>query len=122
MKSLLCAAVLVLAASIPSYGQMGAISGLSISPMPPNIPILPHDPPANFQMLALSGNTTDFLPSTFLAFGDAVSEGAAKVAMDRERITLVELAGETRAAHNAPAKALFIQDDRGNAILVRTRN
>ena len=119
MKSLLVAAVLVLAASIPAYAQLGAISGLSINPMPPNIPILPHYAPANYQMLALSGNVTDFFPSTFLSYGEALDKGIAMAALDRERITLVEVAKETRAAHKDPARAFFVQDAHGNAILIK---
>lgn len=122
MKSLLAAAVLVLVASIPAHAQMGVISGLSINPMPPNVPILPHYAPASYQMLALSGNVTDFFSSTFLSYGEALHEGIAMAARDRQRITLVEVARETRAAHKNPARVFFVQDAHGNAVLMKEKD
>jgi hypothetical protein len=117
MKYVLGSALLMLAVSAPAFGQ--SISGEAINPMPANVPMLPHYAPSNPQMIELSGSFTDFFPSVFMAFDKAVAKGTA--ANNTPAISVVEAARENRAEQKPKAKAVFMQDGHGNAILVKKR-
>jgi hypothetical protein len=114
MKYVLGSALLLLAVSAPAYGQ--SISGESLSPMPANVPMLPHYAPSSPGMIELSGSYNDFFPSTFLPFDKAVAKGNAG---GQPQKTVVEAAREARAQRKPKAKALFTQDGHGNAIIVK---
>lgn len=86
------------------------------------VAVLPQYPPANFQTLALSGSVADFFPSTFVAYNEALDKGMAFAAMDSQKTTVVEVANETRAAHKNPAKAFFVRDAHGNAVLIKEKS
>ena len=119
MKFLLGSVLLLLAFSTPTFGQGGSISGEAINPMPANVPMLPHYAPSNPQMIELSGSYTDFLPSKFLAYDKAVAKGTA--ANHTPAKSIVEAARENRAVQKPKAKALFVQDNHGNAILIKQK-
>jgi hypothetical protein len=115
MKYVLGSALLLLAASVPAYGQ--SISGTSLSPMPANVQMLPHYAPSSPGIIELSGTYSDFFPSIFLTFDKAVAKGNAWNAQPPK--TVVEAARENRAAVKPRATAMFEQDAHGKAVLVK---
>jgi hypothetical protein len=116
MKCVLGGALLLLAASAPAYGQM-SVSGIAIDPTPANVPMLPHYAPSSPGMIELSGSYADFFPSKFLTFDKAVAKGSAENGKTEK--TVVEAARETRAEQKPKAKAFFVQDSHGNAVLLK---
>jgi len=115
MKYVLGSALLLLAVSAPAYGQ--GISGEAIYPTPASVPMLPHYAPSSPAMIELSGTYTDFFPSVFLTYDNAVARGNAGNAQPQK--TVVEAARANRAEKKPKAVASFEQDAHGNAVLVK---
>jgi hypothetical protein len=129
MKRLLGLIAFVFLISVPAYGQSkGATVGGS-SPMNNNASgaggggggtsgsaggRLPSYPPARFDVAAFSGSTTDFVPSAFLSFDQAVARGTAVVVANTR--TVAEMAAENSATPKAKAKFTFVQDAQGNVV------
>ena len=112
MKIVLGSIVMILLASAPAHAQ--SVGG-ALAP-PTSFQTLPWTPPASPQAINVSGADSTFTPSTFVPFEVAVQEG--NVSLKQQAKTLVQAAAESRQAANAP-KLRIVQDNRGNAILVK---
>jgi hypothetical protein len=69
--------LLVLLCSVPAHAQLsGTLSG-------PAFPPLNTSQPTQFRVILVSGSQADFVPSSFMAFEQAVALGAANPAHTR---------------------------------------
>jgi len=118
MKPILALMALVLVFSLPAHAQAaggsassphtggGGSFGGSSGARPA------HTPTAQFQMSAVSGSNSDFVPSAYLPFDKAVALGrnysAAKPA------TIVEVAQAYKNAQGPIPEHVIVQDRRGN--------
>lgn len=74
-------------------------------------------PPAQFQIVDVSGGSNEFVPSSWTQFENGLAVGRAQ--LDARRKTLGEVADEYRHAERPKAKFSIIQDAVGNAIIER---
>ncbi len=127
MKLLFGAGVLILLFSLPttaqSYGSYvgggGSLnSGGSLTHAsgmrgpafhPPQ-----SSPETRFPMTVTFGSESEFIPSVYVPFQEAVAQGRA--ALTAKPKTLAEVALENRAAKKAKAELAFVQDDNGKAV------
>ncbi len=90
-----------------SFGGGGGFSG-------PSGGQLAHTPTTQFQMSAVSGSNSDFVPSAYLPFDKAVALGqnytAAKPA------TIVEVAQAYKSVKGPGPEHVIVQDRRGNFV------
>ncbi|HVB86221.1 MAG TPA: hypothetical protein VNK23_06090 [Candidatus Dormibacteraeota bacterium] len=84
---------------------------------PTNFNTLPHIPPARFQATAVSGNSNDFVPSTFVPYKIAVAEGRWILAETPR--SLGEFARSYDASSRAKAKFELVQDHHGHPVIRR---
>jgi hypothetical protein len=126
MKRLLGLAALILSLSVPAHAQrMGGSGGVingggsggggGVGLGAVNIPGLPGHPPRDFLITSVSGSESDFTPSTFLSYDEAIAEGRAALAARSK--TLAECATESRNSERDKAKIAFLQDANGRAFL-----
>ena len=78
---------------------------------------LPPVPSANFQIMDVSGASSEFVPSSWTQFEKGLAQGRAQLALERK--TLGEVAAENRLVDKPKAKFAIIQDAFGNAIVQR---
>jgi len=84
-------------ASPSPYGQAGVAGIPDTSGFGP----VPYVPPTQFAVQAVSGNPSEYTPSTFVSYDSAVSEGQALLAAQREPLGTSARAGHTKDAKNA---------------------
>ena len=70
-------------------------------------------PPAQFQMIDVSGEGLGFVPSSFVPFEQSLEEGNAALAIQRK--SLGEIAREYRNSEKPKASKMLTQDAFGNA-------
>jgi len=90
----------------------GGLSGVGFS-------TLPSHPRASFASIAISGTDAEFVPSTFLPFGDAVAAGQA--ILDAEHASVAQEAEANSRTPKAKAKFALIEDAAGNAVIATPR-
>jgi hypothetical protein len=73
-----------------------------------------HNPPAQFQMAAISGSSSDFVPSAYLPFEKAVALGH-DLSTTRPA-TIVEVAQANRITKGSNPERVIVQDSRGNLV------
>jgi hypothetical protein len=78
---------------------------------------LPPIPSAKFQIIDVSGVSSEFVPSSWTQFENGLAQGKAQLALERK--TLGEVAAENRLVEKPKAKLAIIQDAFGNAIIQR---
>jgi hypothetical protein len=86
----------------------GAAGGGSVSFHTPT-----HNPTTQFQMTAASGST-DYVPSTYLAYDKALSAGQTALAAKPQ--TIVEAAQANKQTKAADSEYLIVQDKHGNLV------
>jgi hypothetical protein len=127
MKSLVGFAVLALSFAVPAYAQAHAAGGGGAG-LPVNsggggvggaesgaAVRLPHYSRAKFQVTAVSGSETDYIPSTFVSYNKALTTGHTTVASAPE--TLGQAAQLNRQTPRVKAKFALVQDGRGRAVI-----
>jgi len=125
MKSMLGLLALVFAFSIPAHAQAaggaivtnrasgggassGGAGGGSVS-----FNTLTHHPTTQFQMAAASGSS-DFVPSTYLAYDKALTAG--QTALTSKPQTIVEAAQANKETKAPDSECLITQDKQGNLV------
>jgi hypothetical protein len=78
---------------------------------------LPSYPVVYPKMVGVSGSSSDYVPSTFVPYEKALTEG--KTVLDTPAPTVAEAAREQASAHAEKAKFALVQDEYGNPIIVR---
>jgi hypothetical protein len=76
---------------------------------------LPAAPPTQFQMVDISGQRDDYIPSSWTEFERGLARGQAELAAGSK--TLGEVAAENRRAARPKAKFEIIQDAAGTAVI-----
>jgi hypothetical protein len=84
---------------------------------PSSFSTLPHIPRARFQASAVSGDSRDFVPSTYVPYKVAVAEGRSILAAVPE--SLGQFARDNEPAARARAKFELVQDHHGYAVIRR---
>jgi hypothetical protein len=125
MKPAFALVALVLLFSIPAHAQAaggaaspprasggGAAGGGASSGSAGTRPS--YTPTAQFKMAAVSGSSTDFIPSAYLPFDKAVALGQTNSSAKPE--TIVEVAQAYRNAKGQNPEHVIIQDLRGNFV------
>jgi hypothetical protein len=72
-----------------------------------------HNPTTQFQMTAASGSS-DYVPSTYLAYDKALSAGQTALAAKPQ--TIVEAAQANKQTKAADSEYLIVQDKNGNLV------
>ena len=134
MKKLLAFAIFGLFLSLPTNAQQRALSG-GVGPtgnggggvgggggmggggVSANFHTLPNYPRTQFQMIDVSGNGPDFVPSSWTKFDDGLARGEAELAARKK--TLADVAAESRHAEKPKAKLIITQDAVGNVVMLR---
>ncbi len=105
----------------PGYGLGGGSSsggaGSSVGGGSVSFHTLPPVPSPNFQIMDVSGVSSEFVPSSWTQFENGLAQGRAQLALERR--TLGEVAAEYRRVQKPKAKLAIIQDAFGNAIVQR---
>ena len=129
MKYLVGCAVLALSFAMPSFAQShaaggggtglpvtggggggGGASGVSAGSK------LPHYSRAQFQVTAVSGSETDYVPSTFVTYKKALTtKGHTAIAIAPQ--SLGQAAQLNRETPKIKARFTLVQDNRGKAII-----
>jgi hypothetical protein len=78
-----------------------------------------HAPVAHFSIANVSGSRSEYLPSTFVPYEQAVANGRTILAASPA--PLGDVAREAAAAPRQKAKFALVQDDYGNAIIIIKR-
>jgi hypothetical protein len=127
MKLLLGAGVLILLFSIPAFGQLygptvgggsslnngQSLNGLAgINSSGYRGPTATSE--TQFHTMISSGSQTEFIPSVYVPFDQAVAEGRAALAAKPK--TLAEVALENRAAKKVKSEVAVIQNDDGRVV------
>jgi|SRR5579872_5808669 len=128
MKYLVGCAVLALSFAMPAAAQSHVAGGGSATgfgtttgggaagaAVPGGEGRLPHYSRAKFQITAVSGSETDYIPSTFVSYSRALTTGNHALASVPE--TLGQAAQLNRETPRVKAKFALVQDDRGNAVI-----
>ena len=128
------AALLVLGFAISAQAQGSRVASGAISPIAPHsagggagfggggigpssFQTLPHIPSTQFRATAVSGDSNDFVPSTFVPYKTALAEARSILAAAPE--SLGQFAREQDAATRAKAKYEVVQDHHGDAVIRR---
>lgn len=96
-----------------SSGGGGGFGGLGFGPS--TFSTLPHIPSARFQTIAVSGDSNDFVPLTFVPYKIAITEGQSMLAAAPE--SLGQFARAYDASSRAKAKFELVQDHYGYAVV-----
>lgn len=78
---------------------------------------LPSYPVSSPRMTGISGSQGDFVPSTFLPYDKALTEG--KTVLDTPPPTVAEAAREQTSARVEKAKFALVQDEYGHPMIIR---
>jgi hypothetical protein len=136
MKKFLGVAIFALVVGMPAYAQQrgngsgfgggssngpqanngGGGMGGAISAVGGNTNLLPHYAMLSTGTAAASGNDTDFVPSGYLPYDNAIEKG--KLALDAKTKPLGQIAHENEQVTHPKAKMRMVQDINGNAVLV----
>lgn len=127
MKYLVGFAVMVLSFAVPAAAQTHAAGGGSGTgfgttsgggaggaAVPGGVGHLPHYAPTRFQVTNVTG-TPDYIPSTFIPYNNAVTEGNVTLASVPE--TVGQAAQLNRETPKVKAKLALVQDRHGNAVI-----
>jgi hypothetical protein len=125
MKMILALMALVLVFSVPAHAQAaggsasttrtgggGSIGGGGLSGSSGGQPA--HTPTTQFQMAAISGSNSDFVPSAYLPFDKAVALGQNYTAS--KPATVVEVAQAYKNLKGPSPEHVIVQDCRGNLV------
>lgn len=82
---------------------------------PTQIAVLPNTPPYRGEMAYTSGSASDFVPSSWSSFDQAVLRGRAEMVATKKSV--VEVAEETRTAQKTKARVTIIEDQDGKPVL-----
>jgi hypothetical protein len=127
MKIALGLAAIILLAAAPAHGQArggatrtnstgtGSFGGTGLTGTT-NFTTLTWSAPATLGATTVSG-TSDFTPSTFVTFTQAIAQGNA--AIKEQSKTVVEAAAESRKTANSQSKVVLMQDNNGNVVYTR---
>ncbi|MFY9530572.1 MAG: hypothetical protein WBC04_13810 [Candidatus Acidiferrales bacterium] len=128
MKRLLGLGFLILLVSVPARAQIGgsaygmtSINGVSSlngdSSMAEVVfPSVPSRVEAHYQNSSVHGSASDFVPSTFVPYEQAVARGQAALAPDNKPKPVAQVAEEYRNAKRTTAKLAIVQDANGRII------
>ncbi|HXQ27183.1 MAG TPA: hypothetical protein VN822_12300 [Candidatus Acidoferrales bacterium] len=117
MKRALFLGILILGCSASAHAQYGGIGGGSLSG--PSFPAIVNYPPTHFAVTHVAGTDTDFIPSNFRSFDQAVAEGRAALAAQARTIT--QAADENSKAQKAKARLAIVQDNSGKLVFTSNR-
>jgi hypothetical protein len=119
MKRFLCLAVLALGLALPARAQFGGQSVGSGSSLNSGSVShsLPSVSPTQFATNGFSGTESDFVPTAFVAYDQAIAAG--NVALAAKAKSVAKAAAENNSAQKTPAKFAMMQDANGDAIIVR---
>jgi hypothetical protein len=92
-------------------GGAGGGGGLSAGGNQP----LPNYPPTRFAMHNVTGDSSDYVPSTFVSYQKALAEGQALISSRPQ--TLDEAARENNNAAKLKAKFIIVQNNHGEAVI-----
>jgi len=78
---------------------------------------LPAVPPTQFKTVDVSGDSAEFIPSSWTEFERGLAKGTAE--LNAEHKTLGQIAAENRQVEKPHAKLAIVQDANGAAIIQR---
>jgi hypothetical protein len=125
MKSILAVVALLFVFSISAHAQAGSAvssnrpsggggtSGGAAGGGSVSFPTPVHNPTTQFSMTAASGSS-DYVPSTYVAYDKAVTAGQAVLAAKPQ--TVVEAAQTNKQTKAADSDYLIVQDKHGNLV------
>jgi hypothetical protein len=125
LKSIMALMVVLFVFSIPAHAQAGSAvsnnrtsggggtSGGAAGGGSVSFPTPTHNPTTQFQMTAASGSS-DYVPSTYVAFDKAVTAGQSALAAKPQ--TVVEAAQTNKQTKGADSDYLIVQDKHGNLV------
>lgn len=79
-----------------------------------NFPTPPHYPSTVFVTAGVSGTSSDFVPSQYLPYDQAVAAGQSL--LNSKQKTVVEMAQESKNASGSNSKHVIVQDSDGNLV------
>jgi hypothetical protein len=103
----------VVSGGVGGYGG-GAVGGGGLTG-PTSFPTLPYIAPAKLPSSAVSGTSTDFVPSTFLPYDKAIAAG--QEVLDARHRSVAEAAAENSRARKLKAKAVILENAAGDAVI-----
>lgn len=102
---------------VPTGGSTGSFGGGIAGGGTVSFHTLPPAPAAQLNTVDVSGNQTDFVPSSWTEFERGLAKGRADLAAERK--PLGEIAAEYRQVEKPKAKFTIVQDASGKAVIQR---
>jgi hypothetical protein len=99
--------------NIGGSGTIGSGGGIGVARAFPGLASYPR---ATFATILVSGTDTEFKPSAFLSYDQAVAEGRAALAYKAK--TVAEVAAESNSERKTRAKLALVQNANGTVDIV----
>ena len=97
----------------PSTGGGGGGGGALMGPT--GFAVLPNTAPYHPAMGYTSGSESDFIPSTWARFDQAIAQGQAE--LNAPRKSMVQIAEESRKTQKIKARFAIVEDQDGQAVI-----